>query len=120
MLRFRLHELKDTRSGHILGDLLPGDYLCAGGLAFTKPGERSHTNDGPGGLDIHTHPDREAFIIIQGYGIMEVDGVEHVVTTGDVLIIEAGEDHHLRSSEDDPLVTLWCHAGHVRHKSQAE
>ena len=26
---------------------------------------------------------------------------------GDVVIVEAGEDHHTRSSEDDPLVTAW-------------
>lgn len=118
MLKLRLNELKDRKSGHIFGDLLPGDYLCAGGLAFARPGERSHTNDGPGGIDFHTHEDREAFIIIQGSGVMEVDGKEHLVTTGDIVIIESGEDHHLRSSEDDPIVTLWCHAGADRHPDQ--
>ncbi|OUS76689.1 cupin [Paenibacillus sp. MY03] len=120
MLKLRLNELRDTKTGHILGDLLPGDYLCAGGLAFAKPGDRSHSNDGPGGTDLHTHADREAFIILQGRGIMEVNGEEHPVATGDVLVIEPGEDHHLRSSQEDPVVTLWCHAGPDRHPNQSD
>ncbi len=118
MLKLKLNQLNDSSNGHLFGDLLPGNYLSAGGLSFARPGERSHTNDGPGGKDYHVHPDREAFIILQGSGIMEVDGNEHPIATGDVVIIEPGEDHHLRSSESDPIVTIWCHAGPERHKNQ--
>lgn len=118
MLRLRLNQLDAATNGHVLGDLLAGEYLCAGGLAFAKPGERSHTNDGPEGRDYHVHADREAFIILQGNGVMEVNGAEHPVAAGDVVIIEPGEDHHLRSSDTDPIVTLWCHAGPERHKNQ--
>ncbi|MDQ0873553.1 hypothetical protein QFZ77_002212 [Paenibacillus sp. V4I3] len=31
-----------------------------------------------------------------------------------------GEDHHLNSSEVDPIVTVWCHAGLNRHKNQQQ
>jgi mannose-6-phosphate isomerase-like protein (cupin superfamily) len=118
MRTFRLKDLQDVKEGHMLDAILPGKYISAGGLAFTKPEERSHTHDGPGGKDYHVHSDCEAFIIIQGTGSMEVDHMLYPVTTGDVIIIEPGEDHHLISSRDNPIVALWCHAGPARHKNQ--
>ncbi|MDD9268404.1 cupin domain-containing protein [Paenibacillus sp. GCM10023248] len=120
MKMLRLCDLQDIQSGHILQDVLPGANLSSGGLAFAKQGERSHTNDGPDGRDYHIHGDCEAFLILQGSGTMEVDGVFHRVRVGDVVIIEPGEDHHLLSSEDDPIVTVWCHAGPSRHKDQQD
>jgi len=118
MLRYRIGDLQDRNNGHLLQDMLPGDFICAGGLAFPKPGERSHTNDGPDGRDYHVHHDREAFVILQGKGFMEINGERHPVTTGDIIVVEPGEDHHLNASVDEPLVTLWCHAGPERHKNQ--
>lgn len=118
MKKLRLSDLQDKRNGHILQDVLPGAYLSSGGLSFAKRGERSHTNDGPEGRDYHVHGDCEAFLIMQGTGTMELNGEFIPVTTGDIVIVEQGEDHHLISSEDDPIVTVWCHAGANRHKNQ--
>ncbi|MDQ0877832.1 hypothetical protein QFZ77_006491 [Paenibacillus sp. V4I3] len=36
----------------------------------------------------------------------------------DWLVIEPGEDHHLISSVEDPIVVVWCHAGATRNKNQ--
>lgn len=121
MIRAKLSELtkKDHAAGHFLGDLLPGAYLTSGGLSFAGRGDRSHTNDGPDGKDYHVHRDREAFIILQGTGTMEIDGQHHPVASGDIIIVEPGEDHHLCSSEEDPIVTVWCHAGENRHHNQS-
>ncbi|WP_214628411.1 cupin domain-containing protein [Paenibacillus agaridevorans] len=118
MIRLSLNDLRTEETGHFLNGLLPGRYLYSGGLAFAAPGERSHTSDGPGGKDIHVHADREAFVILQGRGVMEVEGEQHEVRMGDIVIIEPGEDHHLCSSETEPIVALWCHAGSERHPSQ--
>ncbi|MCU6712292.1 cupin domain-containing protein [Paenibacillus sp. J5C_2022] len=118
MIRLTLNDLHLNGEGHVLHEVLPGDYLYAGGLAFASRGERSHTNDGPGGGDWHVHSDREAFIVMQGRGAMEVNGRRHDVRSGDVIIIEPGEDHHLCSSEEDPVVVMWCHAGPERHPQQ--
>lgn len=118
MIRLSLNDLQTKREGHFLSDWLEGSYLSSGGLAFAAPGERSHTNDGPEGSDYHVHSDKEAFVILQGYGVMEVDGEKHQVRTGDIIIIEPGEDHHLYSSESEPIVVLWCHAGSERHPDQ--
>jgi mannose-6-phosphate isomerase-like protein (cupin superfamily) len=49
----------------------------------------------------------EVFIFIQGTGVIPIDGVDYPVKTGDVVIVEAGEDHHTRSSTEDPLVAAW-------------
>ena len=119
MKMLRLSDLPDNREGHFLQGVVPGDYLYLGGLGFKQPGFRTHTDDGPGGIDQHIHEDEcEVFIILQGKARMEVDGVEHPMTTGDICIVEAGEDHHLISDEDDPCVNIWLHAGNRRHPDQ--
>jgi len=53
----------------------------------------------------------EVFVFIQGKGVVPVDGVDHPVRTGDLVVVEPGEDHHLRSSGDAPLVCAWCLMG---------
>ena len=109
--KFRLNNLKDINSGHVFDDILPGKYIYNGGLSFLNPGERSHANDGPGKDGLHIHKDCEAFIILQGVGLIEINKEQYPVKTGDIIINEPGEDHHLISSYDEPLITLWCHAG---------
>jgi len=125
MKRYRLKDLADVKEGHFLQGILPGDYICRGGMGYKKPGERTHSNDGPGGIDRHVHEDdREVFVILQGKGAFEVDGTLHPVTTGDIIVAEPGEDHHLISDLDDPCINLWLHAGperspkHVRSPKQ--
>ena len=87
-------------------------------MGFKRPGERTHSHDGPGGIDHHVHEDSEVFVILQGGGVMELDGERHPVTTGDVLVVEPGEDHHLVADERDPCVGLYLHAGPKRHPKQ--
>jgi len=115
MKRYRLTDLTDVRDGHFLVDVIPGDYLREGGLGFKCPGQRTHDHDGPDGSDRHTHEDCEVFVILQGRGRMEVDGEHHPIATGDVIVIEPGEDHHLIADPDDPCVNLWLHAGGKPH-----
>lgn len=115
MKRLRLSELPDVNEGQILKSVLPGEYLYRGGLSFMEPGQRSHSNDGPDGRDYHVHDDYEAFVIMEGKGLVEVDQISHPIGVGDIVIIEPGEDHHLISGSETPLVTLWCHAGPVPH-----
>jgi mannose-6-phosphate isomerase-like protein (cupin superfamily) len=118
MRLLRLTELPDNRTSHFLRGVVPGRYLSMGGLGFKAPGVRTHTEDGPGGRDWHVHDDAEVFIILQGKARMEIDGESHELTTGDVCVVEPGEDHHLISDEADPCVNLWLHAGEHRHPEQ--
>jgi quercetin dioxygenase-like cupin family protein len=119
MRKLRLADLADLREGHFLADILPGRYLNVGGMGFKSPGQRTHDHDGPGGTDRHVHAeDREAFVILQGRAVMQVDGRDVQLTCGDVVIIEPGEDHHLVCDPDEPCVNLWLHAGDEPHPDQ--
>ena len=118
MKRMRITDLPDNASGHFLSGVVPGDYLCMGGLSFKPPGFRTHDHDGPGGADLHVHDGCEVFLILQGRAVMEVDGESHPLQTGDVMIIEPGEDHHLIADEQDPCINVWLEAADHRHPDQ--
>jgi len=115
MKRFRLSDLTAAGGAHALAGLLPGRYLSKSGLSFKSPGQRTHTADGPDGSDRHVHDDCEAFVILQGRAVMEVDGRAYDLVAGDVVVIEPGEDHHLVADADDPCINLWLHAGEQPH-----
>ena len=102
--------LKDLspKSGHIFEDFLPGEKLYEGGLSFSKPNEISHMDDCENG--IHTHSDCELFLIVQGRAVIDVDGEKTTVKTGDIILVEPDEDHHVISDGEDPALVLWCHA----------
>jgi len=123
MKRLRLTDLDCEGNRHLLKNVVGGAYLSEGGLSFKKPGQRTHDRgcacpacDGNGR---HVHSDHsEVFIILQGKARMEIDGESHAMTTGDVIVCEPGEDHHLVADEKDPCVNLWLHTSDSRHKDQ--
>ncbi len=99
----KLLKLSDliTSDTRLLPALLGDANITGGGIYCFKPGETAHPEAR------HVHEVDEVFIFIQGKGIIPIDGVEYPVQTGDVVIVEAGEDHHTRSSEEYPLVAAW-------------
>ncbi len=119
MKRYRLNQLSDVRDGHFLKGILPGKFIREGTMGYKAPGFRTHTHDGPGGADLHVHEDAEVFVILQGKAVMELDGKRIPLVTGDVLVVEPGEDHHLVADKDDPCINLWLHAGPERSPEQA-
>jgi quercetin dioxygenase-like cupin family protein len=86
---------------HGSGVSLPGHRVESGGVSTLPPGAISH-NEGP-----HTHPDPEIFLILSGSGRIHIDGTPSGFAAGDVLVVEAGEDHHLEAMET--VVTTWLH-----------
>ena len=65
MKQLKLKDLQDINEGHFLKDIVPEPYICQGGFSFHQSGQRSHTNDGLDGNDIHIHEkEPEAFIIL--------------------------------------------------------
>ena len=74
-------------------------------MSFHAPGQISHHDERP-----HLEVDQEAFVLLQGSGWIEINGVREPAQAGDVILIEPGEDHHLISSDEDPFVNLWLHA----------
>ncbi|WP_223167285.1 cupin domain-containing protein [Nonomuraea sp. SYSU D8015] len=108
------------------GVSLPGFRVASGGVSTLPPGQVSHASGR------HTHPDPEIFLILSGTGKIHIDGEvserptpgpesgslrdqrgpserhhEYDFAAGDVLIVEAGEDHHLEAVSE--VVTVWLH-----------
>jgi mannose-6-phosphate isomerase-like protein (cupin superfamily) len=52
----------------------------------------------------HTHTDdEEIYFIVEGHGVMLVDGVETPVAAGDMVITRLGHRHALTNSLDGPM-----------------
>ena len=99
MKRMKIADLQPV-DGQLLPDQLKGSKITGGGVYVFKPGETAHP-------EVHIHDVDEVFIFVQGKGILPIDGTDHPVEAGDVVIVEAGEDHHTTGSTDDPLVAAW-------------
>lgn len=85
----------------LMPDVLGDAKITGGGVYVFAPGETAHPES------CHMHDVDEVFIFLQGSGVIPVDGVEYPVRAGDVVVVAAGEDHHTRSSVDEPLVAAW-------------
>lgn len=56
----------------------------------------------------HSHPDREeVYFFTQGRGIMEVDGEEYEVVTGDTFYLKPGFFHTTKNPYGVPLEFFW-------------
>lgn len=95
-----------TDEGPVVSRIAPGYVIDRGGFrVYEEPGFRTHNEPGP-----HRHTVPEVFCIYQGRGVVEINGEE--VTPfgpGEVVVMEPGEDHHLISRGDGPLVFTWMH-----------
>lgn len=99
MKKLQTSDLKQGQD-RLLPQLFGRRRVTNGGIHVFKPGECAHPEP-------HAHDTDEVFIVLQGSGTMPVNGVSHPIVTGDVVIIEAGEDHHTTGSVDDPMVVAW-------------
>ncbi len=91
---------------NILDGILPVGKFKEGGLHFFKPNEVSHADEVR-----HVHEGHyEVFINVQGKGVVEVEGENHSFELGDVILIEPGESHHVKTDPQNPLVNLWMGA----------
>ncbi len=71
----------------------------------------------PAGVATERHYHRrseEFYYLLEGSGVMEIDGEERVVGPGDVILIPAGAWHQIRAHE--PLSFLCCCAPPYAHE----
>jgi mannose-6-phosphate isomerase-like protein (cupin superfamily) len=99
----RVMRITDLRPNdlRLMPQFLGDKKIDHGGVYIFQPGETAHPEP------VHKHDAAEVFIFIQGKGVIPIDGREYPVKTGDIVIVQPGEDHHTRSSVDDPLVAAW-------------
>jgi mannose-6-phosphate isomerase-like protein (cupin superfamily) len=103
MRKYTISELAKGADGPVLTEIVPGHLIERGGVSRYEYGQRSH----PEGHHVHTVP--EVFCILQGTGVIEIDGAATPFQAGDVFVVEPGEDHHLVSEGSRPLVSAWLH-----------
>jgi mannose-6-phosphate isomerase-like protein (cupin superfamily) len=100
MRRLTLRDLNPD-AGRLLPDVLGDARITGGGVFVFHPGQIAHPEAR------HVHDVDEVFIFLQGSGVIPIDGTDYPVQAGDVVVVAAGEDHHTRSSVEDPLVAAW-------------
>ncbi|GAA4042005.1 hypothetical protein GCM10022248_05620 [Nonomuraea soli] len=79
----------------------PGYRIGTQGVSTLPPGAVSHAGR------THVHEGPEIFVIVSGAGVAHIDGTASGFAAGDVLIVEAGEEHHLEAVTE--VVTAWMH-----------
>lgn len=99
--RFRLEQLPRGEA-HIAAAITRGSRIAGGGLSFHAKGVRTHADE-----ERHVHDVEEVFFILQGNAVLELDGREHAIGAGDVIVIEPGENHHIVADPENPTVNLW-------------
>jgi mannose-6-phosphate isomerase-like protein (cupin superfamily) len=99
MIKTTIDKLKFSET-RILAEYFGSMSLTDCGIKKFKPGEKAHD-------EAHTHSVNEVLIFIQGKGKVPIDGKVIPLQTGDVIIVEPGEDHRTESSVEDPIVVAW-------------
>ena len=64
----------------------------------------------------HHRETEELYFVLEGTGLMELDGTTADVGPGDAILIPPGARHQLRASEAGPLRFLCCCAPPYRHE----
>ena len=79
-------------------DITPTDSMCAG-IAEVEPGGGSRKP--------HRHEQPEIYLILEGTGILMLDGKESAVTAGTAVFIPGNAEHALRNESDADLKLLY-------------
>ena len=82
------------------GDQTTTDALTAG-VAELQPG---------GWLGLHRHTPPEVYYVLEGSGIVWLDGTEHQVTAGAAVFIPGDCEHGIRNHGTEPLRFLYAFA----------
>jgi quercetin dioxygenase-like cupin family protein len=96
----------DPVKGHIAwrtlfsGGLTPTDGLTAG-IAEVEPG---------GWLGLHRHTPPEIYYVIEGSGIVTLEGIEHAVVAGSAVFIPGNAEHGVRNPGTTPLRFIYVFA----------
>jgi len=53
------------------------------------------------------HDDDEVYVVLSGYGTLEVDGESFAVKEGDALFVEAGADHRFTGYESLAVLVIF-------------
>jgi mannose-6-phosphate isomerase-like protein (cupin superfamily) len=71
----------------------------------------AEVGEADGDVRLHRHEQAEAYYVLSGRGVIQVDGVDHPLTPGTVAFIPGGALHGARGIGAEPLRILYVFAG---------
>src|SRR5688500_3341619 len=80
------------------GDVTPTEALTCG-IAELEPG---------GWLGLHRHAPAEIYYVLEGRGVVTLEGAEHAVSRGSAVFIPADAEHGIRNTGPEPLRFLYA------------
>jgi quercetin dioxygenase-like cupin family protein len=104
LVRFDDVEHQNKRPGVLLTSLVDGDTgatLISSGIAEFAVGASAPT---------HYHDSEESVIVIEGEGLMVINGEDHIVTPNDAAFISPGAHHSIANHGDKPFKISWTYA----------
>lgn len=104
LVRFDSVEHQKKRPGVLLTSLVDGDTgatKISSGVAEFEVGASAPT---------HYHDAEESVIVIEGEGLMVINGEEHIVKPNDAAFISPGAHHSIANHGDQPFKISWTYA----------
>jgi mannose-6-phosphate isomerase-like protein (cupin superfamily) len=54
------------------------------------------------------HADDEVYVVLEGSGVLEVEGAQHPLTTGQAIFVPAGADHRFTAYEQLAVLVVFA------------
>ena len=97
-------EHQNNRPGVMLTSLVDGDTgatKISSGIAEFAVGAKA---------PMHYHDAEESVIVVEGEGLMVINGEEHIVTPNAAAFISPGAHHSIANHGDQPFKISWTYA----------
>ncbi|NQW23557.1 MAG: cupin domain-containing protein [SAR202 cluster bacterium] len=104
LVRFDSVNHEERRPGVILSSLVDGSTgatQISSGVAEFAAGASAPT---------HYHDAEESVIVIEGEGLMVINGEEHIVRPNDAAFISPGAHHSIANHGNQPFKIAWSYA----------
>jgi quercetin dioxygenase-like cupin family protein len=99
---FRLHESPASRRDEDVRAAMLGRTVVSCGMAEFPPNSQAHQGER------HVHQHDEVFIVLTGEITVPIVGEESAVArAGDLVLVGAGEEHHLTNHTHLPCVAIY-------------
>jgi len=101
---FNSVEHEERRPGVLLSSLVDGETGAteiSSGVAEFAAGAKA---------PLHYHDAEESVIVIEGEGLMVIDGEEHIVRPNDAAFIPPDAHHSIANHGDEPFKISWTYA----------
>jgi len=98
----RVHETPPEKHRDVVREVFQDRTVVKCGVAQFSPGCFAHEGEK------HVHEDDEVFIILTGEITVPIaDGPTDIARTGDWVLIEAGEEHHMSNHTHLPCTAMF-------------